>query len=198
MPTPTPRVSVRTRRVALVGLAIVTFSLVIAATIATYQRHQPPVQKINYSQLYTFAEAGGATALSVEGETMTVTRADGSLQEATVTGEAAQHEIVQLFRTKNVPVEFRPLQPGMLSSIVSWALPILTLGLIAFAGWRIYASMSGRGSFELENHNGKQDVGFDDVAGVDEARAELTETVEFLRNPERISLRCWCFTHRNL
>jgi ATP-dependent Zn protease len=31
-----------------------------------------------------------------------------------------------------------------------------------------------RGSFELENHNGKQDVGFDDVAGVDEARAELT------------------------
>jgi cell division protease FtsH len=177
----------RTRRVALVGLAIITFSLVIAATIATYQRHQPPVQKINYSQLYTLAEAGGATALSVEGETLTVTKADGSLQEATVTGEATQHEIVQLFRTKNVPVEFRPLQPGMLSSIVSWALPILTLGLIAFAGWRIYASMSGRGSFELENHNGKQDVGFEDVAGVDEARAELTETIEFLRNPQRFS-----------
>ncbi len=187
MPTPTPRVSVRTRRVALVGLAIVTFSLVIAATIATYQRHQPPVQKINYSQLYTLADAGGAVALSVEGETLTVTKADGSLQEATVTGEATQHEIVQLFRTKNVPVEFRPLQPGMLSSIVSWALPILTLGLIAFAGWRIYASMSGRGSFELENHNGKQDVGFEDVAGVDEARAELTETIEFLRNPQRFS-----------
>ncbi len=187
MPTPTPRVSMRTRRVALVGLEIITFSLVIAATIATYQRHQPPVQKINYSQLYTLAEAGGATALSVEGETLTVTKADGSLQEATVTGEATQHEIVQLFRTKNVPVEFRPLQPGMLSSIVSWALPILTLGLIAFAGWRIYASMSGRGSFELENHNGKQDVGFDDVAGVDEARAELTETIEFLRNPQRFS-----------
>ena len=187
MPTPTPRVSVRTRRVALVGLAIITFSLVIAAAIVTYQRHQPPVQKINYSQLYTLAEAGGATALSVEGETLTVTKADGSLQEATVTGEATQHEIVQLFRTKNVPVEFRPLQPGILSSIVSWALPILMLGLIAFTGWRIYASMSGRGSFELENHNGKQDVGFEDVAGVDEARAELTETIEFLRNPQRFS-----------
>jgi cell division protease FtsH len=187
MPTPTPRVSVRTRRVALVGLAIITFSLVIAATIATYQRHQPPVQKINYSQLYGLAETGGAVALSVEGETLTVTKADGSIQEATVTGEATQHEIVQLFRTKNVPVEFRPLQPGMLSSIVGWALPILTLGLIGFAGWRIYSSMSGRGSFELENHNGKQNVGFEDVAGVDEARAELTETIEFLRNPARFS-----------
>ena len=187
MPTPTPRVSMRTRRVALVGLAIITFSLVIAAAIATYQRHQPPVQKINYSQLYTLAQTGGAVALSVEGEMLTVTKTDGSLQEAIVTGETTQAEIVQLFRTKNVPVEFRPLQPGMLSSIVSWALPILTLGLIGFAGWRIYSSMSGRGSFELENHNGKQNVGFDDVAGVDEARAELTETIEFLRNPKRFS-----------
>ena len=187
MPTPTPRVSVRTRRVALVCLAIITFSLVIAAAIATYQRQQPPVQKINYSQLFTLAETSGAVALSIEGETLTVTKTDGSLQEATVTGETTQAEIVQLFRKKNVPVEFRPLQPGMLSSIVSWALPILTLGLIGFAGWRIYSSMSGRGSFELENHNGKQNVGFDDVAGVDEARAEMTETIEFLRNPERFS-----------
>jgi len=187
MPTPTPRVSVRTRRVALACLAIITFSLVIAAAIATYQRHQPPVQKINYSQLYNLAQAGGATALAVEGETLTVTKADGSFQEATVTGETTQAEIVQLFRKQNVPVEFRPLQPGMLSSIVSWALPILTLGLIGFAGWRIYSSMSGRGSFELENHNGKQNVGFEDVAGVDEARAELTETIEFLRSPEKFS-----------
>ena len=187
MPTPTPRVSVRTRKVALLGLAITTLSFLITASIVTYIRQQPPVQKINYSQLYSFAEAGGAVALSVEGETMTMTKADGTLVEATVTGEAAQHEVVQLFRKSNVPVEFKPLQPGVLSTAASWVLPILTLGLIGFAAWRIYSSMSGRGSFELENHSGKQDVGFADVAGVDEARAELTETIEFLRNPERFS-----------
>ncbi len=54
-----------------------------------YQRQQPPVQKINYSQLYALAEAGGAVALQVEGETLTVTKADGSLVEATVTGETS-------------------------------------------------------------------------------------------------------------
>ena len=187
MPTPTPRVSIRTRRMALAIMAIISISLCIAATIVTYQRQQPPVQKINYSQLYSFAAPGTAVALQVEGETLTVTKADGSLVEATVTGETAQHEVVQLFLKNNVPVEFRPIQPGMLSSVVSWLLPVLTLGLIGFAGWRIYSSMSGRGSFELENHNGKQDVGFGDVAGVDEARAELTETIEFLRNPQRFS-----------
>ena len=187
MPTPTPRVSVRTRRVALVSLAVVTICLTIAATVVNYQRTLPQVEKINYSQIYSLAEVGGVAALTVEGATMTVTKADGSLVEATVTGEAPQNEVVQLFRKNKVPVEYRPVQPGMLSNLVSWLLPVLTLGLIAFAGWRIYASMSGRGSFELENHSGKQDVGFDDVAGVDEARAELTETIEFLRNPARFS-----------
>ncbi|HYK20946.1 MAG TPA: ATP-dependent zinc metalloprotease FtsH [Pyrinomonadaceae bacterium] len=187
MPTPPPKVSIRARRVALAILATITFSLVIAATIVTYQRHQPPVQKINYTQLYSLAETGGAVALRVDGETLTVTRADGSLVETTVTGETTQHDVVQLFRKNNVPVEFRPLQPGFLITVLNWLLPILMLGVIAFAGWRIYASMSGRGSFELENHSGKQNVGFDDVAGVDEARAELTETIEFLRNPERFS-----------
>lgn len=187
MPTPTPRVSVRVRRVALVSLAVITIALAITATVVNYQRQLPPVQKINYSQIYSLAEAGAAAALHVEGATMTVTKADGSVVEATVTGEAAQHEVVQLFRRNNVPVEFRPVQPGMLSNVVSWLLPVLTLGLIAFVGWKIYASMSGRGAFELENHNGKQNVGFEDVAGVDEARAELTETIEFLRNPEQFS-----------
>jgi cell division protease FtsH len=187
MPTPTPRVSVRTRRVAVIALAIATISFVTAATILNYLRTQPPVQKINYSQLYTMAEVGGAVALQVEGETLTVTKADGTLVEATVTGATAQDKVVEMFRKSNVPVEYRPLQPGLLSTVVSWLLPVLTLGLIGVAGWRIYASMSGRGSFELENHCGKQDVGFEDVAGVDEARAELTETIEFLRNPARFS-----------
>src|SRR5687767_6484896 len=187
MPTPTPRVSVRTRKVALVTLAVFTLSFVVAAFIVTYQRQQPPVETINYSQLYNFAESGGALALQVEGELLTVTKSDGSRQEATVTGEAAQHEIVQLFRKQNVPVEFRPLQPGFLVSSLNWLLPVVTFAFIGFTGWRIYASISGKGSFELTDHNGQQSVGFDDVAGVDEARAELSETIDFLRNPERFS-----------
>src|SRR5687768_6168141 len=151
MPTPTPRVSVRTRKVALVTLAVFTFSFVIAGLIVTYQRRQPPVETINYSQLYSFAETGAAIALQVEGELLTVTKSDGSRQEATVTGEAAQHEIVQLFRKQNVPVEFRPLQPGFLVSSLNWVLPVLTLAFIGFAGWRIYASKIGRASLDRKS-----------------------------------------------
>jgi cell division protease FtsH len=188
MPTPTPRVSVRTRRVVLALLAVVSFSLAFAATIVSYQRRQPQVQRINYSQLYSLAEAGsGVALLQVEGDTVTLTKTDGSLVETTVTGEATQHDVVQLFRKHNVPVEFRPVQPGIFVSVLNYLLPVLTLGLIGFAGWRLYAHMSGRGSFELTDQSGQQNVGFDDVAGVDEAKAEMTETIEFLRNPARFS-----------
>jgi len=78
MPTPSPRVSVRTRKVAIVGLSVIILSLIVAATVAIYQWQQPPVQKINYSQLHSLAQAGGAVALAVEGETLTVTKTDGT------------------------------------------------------------------------------------------------------------------------
>jgi cell division protease FtsH len=185
MPTPAPRVSLRSRKVVTCSVAFILVVLIAVASVVTYQHRLPKVEKINYSQLYSVAETGVATALQVEGETITITKKDGSLVEATVTGEAAQHEVVELFRKSNVPVAFRPLQPGLFVSVFNWALPVMTLGLIALVGWRVYASMSGHGSFEVSDHQGSQTVGFDDVAGVDEARSELTETIEFLKDPQR-------------
>jgi cell division protease FtsH len=185
MPTPVPKVFLRVRKVLLCASAIVILLFVAAASVVLYQRHQPVVEKINYSQLYKLAETSSGTSLMVEGETLTVRRLDGSLVEATVTGEAAQHEVVELFRKSSVPVEFRPLQPGLLVTVLNWVLPFVSLAIVGLIGWRVYASMSGRGTFELADHNGKQNVGFADVAGVDEAKSELAETIEFLREPAR-------------
>jgi cell division protease FtsH len=184
MPTPAPRVSLRTRKVTVV-LSLVLLCVALIASVIEYQQHQPAVEKINYSQLYAIAGATGVVGLTVEGDTITLTKNDGSVVEAVVTGETAQHEIVELFRKNNVPVEFRAVQPGLLVSVLNWALPFLCLAFLGFAGWKIYSSMSGRGSFDLENQSGKQSVGFEDVAGVDEAKGELTETIEFLKDPSR-------------
>ncbi len=185
MPTPVPKVSLRIRKVLLCLSAVIILLFVATASVVLYQRHQPLVEKINYSQLYKLAETSSGASLTVEGETLTVKRLDGSIVEATVTGEAAQHEVVELFRKNSVPVEFRPLQPGLFVTALNWVLPLISLVIVGVIGWRVYASVSGRGSFDLADHNGKQNVGFADVAGVDEAKGELAETIEFLREPER-------------
>jgi cell division protease FtsH len=168
-----------------IAASVLLFVLLIAGAVILYQRSLPVVQKINYSQLYNLAQTNRGVALVIEGETLTVRTSEGSLVEATVTGQAAQQEVIELFRKNNAPIEFRPVQPGLAITLVNWFLPILMVGVLGVVGWRLYASMSGRGSFEVNDSNGKQDVGFDDVAGVDEARNELAETIEFLKDPLR-------------
>ena len=184
MPTPLPKLFLRRRTMIVAASAIFTL-LLIAVAVVLYQRSLPVVQKINYSQLYNVAQTSRGVGLVIEGETLTVRTLDGSLVEATVTGQAAQQEVIELFRKNNAPIEFRPVQPGLAITLVNWFLPILMVGVLGVVGWRLYASMSGRGSFEVNDCNGKQDVGFDDVAGVDEARNELAETIEFLKDPVR-------------
>ncbi|HMF56765.1 MAG TPA: AAA family ATPase, partial [Pyrinomonadaceae bacterium] len=184
MPSPIARLIPRTQKPSL-AIALGLFLLLAVASLVTfYQRHQSSVRTINYTELRAISESPNAASLIVDGETLTVTAADGSIAQAVVTSEAAQQEIVGVFAKKNVPVEFHSLKPSALSTAMSWLFPAMMLALCGFIGWRVYASMGGRGgNFKLEDFNGKQAVTFTDVAGVDEARAELAETIEFLRDP---------------
>src|SRR5215216_4527101 len=127
MPTPLPKQLLRSRKTMIVSLTAVLIVLVIIAGIVLYQRSQPVVERINYSQLYNVAQTSGGIALLIEGETLTVRNADGSLVEATVTGQAAQQEVIELFRKNNVPIEFRPVQPGLAVTLLNWFLPMLMI-----------------------------------------------------------------------
>ncbi|MEP6707215.1 MAG: AAA family ATPase [Pyrinomonadaceae bacterium] len=142
------------------------------------------MQIINYTQLHALGAASTISSLSIEGEMITVVATDGVISQAVVTNGSAQQEIAETFRKNNVPVEFRPSRAAAIATTLNWLIPVLTLFAFGFIGWRIYASMSGRGAgFRLVDANGKQNVGFADVAGVDEVKSELSETIEFLRDP---------------
>jgi cell division protease FtsH len=68
---------------------------------------------------------------------------------------------------------------------LTW-LPLVFLGLIVYLIWRTLAFMPRVKPTEVEPTS-KSSVGWDDVAGVDEAAAELQEVVEFLQDPRRFS-----------
>ncbi|MCM3900222.1 MAG: ATP-dependent zinc metalloprotease FtsH [Pyrinomonadaceae bacterium] len=186
MPSPLPKTILRSPKAALTLTAGLLLVLAPIIAVVLYQRQSAPAQKINYSQLYSLAEGTTAALVTIEGDVLTVQAKDESLLQATVTSEIARQGVVELFRKNNVPIEFQTLRPGPLASVLSWSIPLLTFALVGFIGWRAYCSMSGRdGSFNYADSSNKQNVTFADVAGVDEAKAELAETIEFLRNPSR-------------
>ncbi len=85
-----------------------------------------------------------------------------------------------------MPIEFASTQPSFAGSLLVYSSPVLICLALGLVGWRVHSTVNGRrGSFSLADHSGKQNITFADVAGVDEARAELSETIEFLRDPIR-------------
>jgi len=130
------------------------------------------------------ADSSQANLLKIDGELLTASLKDGTQVQAVVTNQVAQNELIALFDKSSVPVEYTSLRPSTLSNSLAWIIPVLSLGVFAFLLWRVYASVGGKGGdFNPGNSQGKQNVSFEDVAGVDEAKAELSETIEFLRDP---------------
>jgi cell division protease FtsH len=81
----------------------------------------------------------------------------------------------------------------LLQDLLSWILPVLLfLGVWMFLSRRVAQGLGGglmsigksKAKIYVESDTG---VRFDDVAGVDEAKEELREIVEFLKNPEQYS-----------
>jgi cell division protease FtsH len=172
----------------IVAIGAVTALLAVVAFQTFYFSQSPVVQNVNYTELRALVTGDAAVrSLLVEGELLMVEKTDGTRTQAVVTNAVAQQEIISVFEQKKLPVVFNTMQPGRLSTALNWLITLLTLGVIAFVGWRLYASMSGgHGDFELSDSSGNAPATtFADVAGVDEAKNELAETIEFLRDPLR-------------
>jgi cell division protease FtsH len=71
------------------------------------------------------------------------------------------------------------------NTILTWA-PVLFMGLLVFFIWRTMRLLPRTKPQEIKPES-KWAIGWDDVAGADEAKAELAEVVEFLRDPRRFA-----------
>jgi cell division protease FtsH len=172
------------RTIVLVALLLTIVFFVASVSLLSYRIAQTAVQTINYSELYSIAEGGTAASVRIENDSLTIRRADGTVVQSTVAGESFRQTIVELFRKNHVPVEFATTHPSLGVTVFNYSWPLFVIGLFALVGWRVHATVNGRtGSFNLSDQNGKQTATFADVAGVDEAKGELTETIEFLRDP---------------
>src|SRR5438094_1170446 len=136
----------RSQRTTLILITLIA-TLLIAGSLSLirYRRNTSPVQTINYSEAYAMAESGSAASVLVENDSLIVKRADGTVFQATVAGESFRQTIVELFRKNRVPVEFASTQPTLTGTVFIYSLPILVCLSLGLVGWRVHATVNGRG-----------------------------------------------------
>jgi cell division protease FtsH len=145
-------------------------------------------REITYSQFRTDANNGRITGVTISGQEIVGTYDDGA-QFKTYAPDGSDY--VSVLEQRGVTIRAQPDTDEMsfLSVLVSWFPMFLLIAVWIFfmrqmqgAGGKAMGFGKSKAKLLTEAH-GK--VTFDDVAGVDEAKEDLEEIVEFLRDPQK-------------
>ena len=147
-------------------------------------------RSISFSEFVAAVDRGDVQQVTLDGERITFRGGDNQ-EYVTIQPQGA--DIVERLIARDVTVNARPQQQSGFTTVLMTFLPFLILiGVWIYfmnrmqGGGRGGAMGFGKSRAKLltEKHGR---VTFDDVAGIDEAKDELEEIVEFLRNPQKFS-----------
>jgi cell division protease FtsH len=147
-------------------------------------------REITFSDFVASVAEGEVSQVTLDGEQVRFRGSDGQ-DYLTIKPEDA--EITQLLIENNIPVRAEKQQQSGFQSFLLTLLPFLLLiGVWVYFMNRMQGGGKGgamgfgksKAKMLTEKHGR---VTFDDVAGIDEAKEELEEIVEFLRNPQKFS-----------
>jgi cell division protease FtsH len=146
------------------------------------------VETISYSQFKQYIVAGSVSDLTIGPETISGALKGKKPDEEFITVRVADPDLVKDLDEHKVAYSGH-YESQFLSSVLSWVIPIGIFFLIwRFAMKKMGPGMGvmsfGRSRAKLFAEN-ETKVTFADVAGIDEAKEELEEVVEFLRTPEK-------------
>ena len=147
-------------------------------------------REMPYSDFVHRVENNEVSSVTLDGEQVRFRGTDGNEY---VTIKPQDAEITNLLINENIPIKAVKQQQSGFQSFLITLLPVLLLiGVWIFFMNRMQGGGKGGamgfGKSRAKLLTEKQGrVTFDDVAGIDEAKEELEEIVEFLRNPQKFS-----------
>ncbi len=165
-------------------------SLMMILLFNLFNKPHPPQDKVNYSDFITAVDAGKVASVIIQGSDIIGKYADGKEFRSY---KPADTNIVQKLQEKKVGISARPEEERVswFSIFISWFPLILLVGVWIFFMRQMQAGGGKAMSFGksraklLTESQGK--ITFEDVAGIEEAKEELEEIIQFLKEPKKFT-----------
>lgn len=164
--------------------------LILVALFNILNKPLTPQSEVVFSDFMDLVEKGQVSEVVIQGDNITGKQSDGRAFQ-TITPK--DPDIIKTLREKGVRIVVtQPEQTSWYMSIlISWFPMLLLLGIWIFFMRQMQAGGGkalsfGKSRARLLNDK-KNKTTFKDVAGVDEAKEELQEIIEFLKEPQKFS-----------
>jgi len=165
----------------------IIIALVLMMVFNNFGTKAPDTRQIEYSAFYQAIKQGQIQKVIIEGRTI---RAQKKTGEIVTTYSPGDPELINDLLKSQVTVEGRaPEQQSVLMQIfISWFPMLLLFGILVFF-MRQMQGGGGKGALSFGKSRARlieEDqikITFNDVAGCDEAKSEVSELVDFLRDP---------------
>jgi cell division protease FtsH len=168
----------------------VVIAVVLMSVFNSFGPRATTAAPTSYSQFLDEARQGGVAQVTIDGRTIQGRKSNGE-KFTTYSPETDNSAMIGELLNNGVVIEGRPpeQQSLLMQIFISWFPMLLLIGVWVFFLRQMQGGAGGRGAMSFGKSRARMmsedqvKITFADVAGVEEAKDEVAELVEFLRDP---------------